>query len=179
METKIKGRLTPKQELFCQTYVESGNLAAAYRKAYAAKNIKPQSIYSTSQNLLKSPKIAARVEQLQTDLRSKSDIKKDDLLRELSVVAFSDIRDYLSWDGRRLQVKPLDQLSDAQARAIESMKETRYGIDLKLHGKGWAIERISKMLGYDSPEDVNLKLEALPDEALDKIIDRILNKEKP
>ena len=43
------------------------------------------------------------------------------------------------------------------ARAVESVKVTKEGIELKLNGKSWSISRICKMLGYDEPTEVNIK----------------------
>lgn len=53
--------LTPKQEKFCLAYVETGNASEAYRRAYDADNMKPETINETACRLLKNPKIAARV----------------------------------------------------------------------------------------------------------------------
>lgn len=140
-------------------------------------NTKEATVNRTAWELYNTPKISARIRELQAELKKTSDIKKEAVLEELACIAFADIRDYLIFDGTRIKFKSFDELTDRQARAIESMKETRYGIELKLHGKSWSIERISKMLGFDTPEDINLKLERLSDEDLDTVINKLLKKE--
>lgn len=56
--------LTPKQEAFCQRYLESGNASEAYRQCYSAEKAKPETINRSAKELLDNPKIAARLEEL-------------------------------------------------------------------------------------------------------------------
>jgi len=57
--------LTPKQEAFALVYVETGNAAEAYRRAYDVKAATLHStIYSAASRLLADPKISARILQL-------------------------------------------------------------------------------------------------------------------
>jgi phage terminase small subunit len=63
-----KGRevsLTPKQEEFVRAYVETSCASTAYRRAYNAENMKDNSIHVSACNVLKNPKVALRVEELQ------------------------------------------------------------------------------------------------------------------
>lgn len=58
--------LTPKQEAFALAYVETGNAAEAYRRAYDVKAATQHStIYSAASRLLSDAKIYARIERLQ------------------------------------------------------------------------------------------------------------------
>lgn len=58
--------LTPKQEAFALAYVETGNAAEAYRRAYDVKAATQHStIYSAASRLLADSKICARVAELQ------------------------------------------------------------------------------------------------------------------
>lgn len=63
------GKLTAKQEQFAQLYA-SGSVSAseAYRGVYGAKKAKPSTIHRTAHELLRSPKIAARVAALQAEV---------------------------------------------------------------------------------------------------------------
>lgn len=56
--------LTPKQEAFCQRYLESGNASEAYRQCYSADKAKPETINRSAKELLDNPKIAARLDEL-------------------------------------------------------------------------------------------------------------------
>jgi len=170
-------KLTIKQEKFVNVYFETGNASHAYRQAYSCKNMKDTTVNVKASELLKNGNVSVRVKELQRDLKKTSDIKKEAILDELACIAFSDIRDYVKFTGRRISFKSFDELTDRQARAIESIKKTRYGIELKLHGKNWTIERISKIMGFDKPEDINLQLEGLPDSVLDALIEKLLKRE--
>ena len=58
--------LTPKQEAFALAYVETGNAAEAYRRAYDVKAATQHStIYSAASRLLSDAKVCARVAELQ------------------------------------------------------------------------------------------------------------------
>ncbi|MDD4144648.1 MAG: terminase small subunit [Prolixibacteraceae bacterium] len=173
----MSNNLTIKQEKFVHVYLETGNASEAYRRAYSYSNMKDATINRKAAELLRNGKITARVDEIQRELKKSSDIKKEAILEELACIAFSDIRDYMKFDGKNLLFKNFDELTDRQARAIESIKQTRQGIELKLHGKSWTIERISKMMGFDKPEDINLQLEGLPDSVLDTLIEKLLKRE--
>ncbi|WP_080903343.1 terminase small subunit [Parabacteroides sp. Marseille-P3160] len=144
-------KLTKKQEDFCNCYFETGNASEAYRRAYSSSS-SANVVNVKASELLSNPKVSERIDELQAELKLRSDIKKERLLEELKAIAFADIRDYLVFDGKHLKFNPFDELTNEQAKAIESIKMGKYGIELKLHGKNWSIERICKMLGFDAPE---------------------------
>lgn len=75
--------LTPKQEAFALAYIELGNASEAYRKAYNAKNMKPDSVNRKAKELLDNGKIAARINNLRADHVERHKITVDDLIREL------------------------------------------------------------------------------------------------
>lgn len=64
--------LTPKQEAFALAYVETGNASEAYRRAYNAVNMKPETVNRTAKELMDNPKIAARVSSLKVKLEEKA-----------------------------------------------------------------------------------------------------------
>lgn len=74
--------LTPKQEKFCQAYVETSNGAEAYRIAYNSK-AKPAVQANEASKLLSNPDIAMRVESIREALRANHGITLQDLLKEL------------------------------------------------------------------------------------------------
>ncbi len=77
--------LTPKQEAFVMAYVETGNASEAYRRAYNAENMKPETIHVKACELLKSGKVAARVAELQAEHRVRHRVTVDSILAELQV----------------------------------------------------------------------------------------------
>ena len=56
--------LTPKQELFCLKYLETGNATSAYKQSYSAEKMKSESVNVEASKLLSNPKIAQRIEEL-------------------------------------------------------------------------------------------------------------------
>lgn len=75
--------MTPKQEKFCQAYVEAGNASEAYRLAYDADSMKPASVNRSAFDLLNNPKITSRVEALRQAHAARHEITIDSLLTEL------------------------------------------------------------------------------------------------
>jgi phage terminase small subunit len=148
--------LTIKQENFCNYYIESGNASDAYRRAYDCEKMTSESINRKSVELLNNGKITARVAELKSILQAKSDITKERILTELSAIVFADIRDYVTFDGKSVKFKAFSELTNEQAKAIESIKQSKDGIELKLYGKNWSIEKVCKMLGFDSPTKVEM-----------------------
>lgn len=144
--------LTPKQESFCNIYLETGNASEAYRRSYCCDKFKEKSIWEKASQLLSDVKVRSRIRELQEILKEKSDLSKERILSELECILDAKITDYVELKNGILTFKDFSKLTEKQIRAIESVKEGRSGIELKLHGKSWTIERICKMLGYDAPE---------------------------
>ncbi len=75
--------MTPKQENFCLAYLETGNASEAYRRAYDAENMKPETVNRKAFDLLENGKIGARVQQLQAEHRRVHDVTVASLTAEL------------------------------------------------------------------------------------------------
>ena len=50
-------KLTPKQQKFCQLYIETGSAAAAYRSTYACANMAEATVQREATRLLANPKV--------------------------------------------------------------------------------------------------------------------------
>lgn len=75
--------LTPKQEAFCQKYIETGNANEAYRQAYNASGMKPATINRKAHEIVHMPHIAARVDELREALREQHGVTVATLIAEL------------------------------------------------------------------------------------------------
>ena len=53
-------KLTPKQEGFCLSYIETGNASEAYRRNYNAENMAEATINSRAYELLQNGEITVR-----------------------------------------------------------------------------------------------------------------------
>lgn len=126
-----KDKLTVKQENFCNYYIETGNASEAYRRAYSCATMRPETINHAAHELLVNRKVAARVSQLRAELKEHSDITKAEIVKLCTdVVRGKPVTDWVEdKDGRRT------------ARIIP---------------KTWAIERLCHMLGFDTPDRVEV-----------------------
>ena len=75
--------LTPKQEKFCQLYIELGNASEAYRQSYDASRMKPETIKVKACELLSRDNIAVTIEELRAEHKERHNITVDDLIAEL------------------------------------------------------------------------------------------------
>jgi len=75
--------LTIKQEAFCQAYIEKGNASEAYRTAYAADKMKPETVTKRASELLSNGDVTGRVSELRGEHRNRHNLTVDDLLDEL------------------------------------------------------------------------------------------------
>lgn len=78
-----RGDLTPKQEAFCLAYIETGNASEAYRRAYDADGMKPESINRKAKELMDNGKIAARVASVQAVAAERALVTVQSLTEEL------------------------------------------------------------------------------------------------
>lgn len=150
--------LSIKQENFCNYYIECGNASEAYRRAYSCSNMKDESINVKAFELLNNGKITVRVKELQEELKKKSDITKEEVLNMLRSFMYADIRNFLTIKDGNVTFKDSEDWTDEMAMQVESVKQGKDGIEIKLNGRTWTIQRICKMLGFDSPQDVNVNM---------------------
>ena len=75
--------LTIKQEKFAQLVVELGDNSKAYRGAYDAGRMKPETVHRSAKALMDNPKVAARVDELREELAQRGRCTLDSLLLEL------------------------------------------------------------------------------------------------
>lgn len=75
--------LTVKQENFCLAYLETGNASEAYRRAYAAENMKPETVNRAAKEMIDLPKIAARLQELRKPAVKAAQITLEQHLKDL------------------------------------------------------------------------------------------------
>jgi len=166
-----KENITQKQKAFCEQYlVDLNGKQAAIRAGYS-----PRTAEVKASSLLRCVKVQECFSQLQAEARKKTDITREEVLLELAAILRAKITDYLTFDGNKIAFKDLSTLTETQLKAIESLKIKNGDIELKLHGKNWTIDRISQILGFNSPQSLNLNLEQLDEQAIDMIINKIIN----
>lgn len=83
--------LTQKQETFCLAYMKTGNASEAYRRAYDAARMKPETVNRKAKELLDNGKIRARLDELRKPVVDAAQITYEShltRLKELSDAAF-------------------------------------------------------------------------------------------
>jgi phage terminase small subunit len=110
--------VTNKQAKFCREYIIDRNATkAALRAGYKEDTAREQGC-----RLLTKRNIEIYISELEQKSINRNEITKDRILREMSFIAFSDIRDYLDDDNQVISIK---SLSKEKAAAVKKVKYTR------------------------------------------------------
>lgn len=80
-------KLTNKQEAFCQAIADGMTQADAYRRAYNAGAMKPETIQSKACILVKDGKVGARIESLKLAIANKALWTREDSVQALKNIA--------------------------------------------------------------------------------------------
>lgn len=82
--------LTPQQEAFAQAYIELDNASAAYRRVYANKDTKRETIWSNASREIAHPDIARRIRELRDAAAAGTVLRVVDLIRDWYDIATAD-----------------------------------------------------------------------------------------
>ena len=82
-----KHNLTAKQEKFCQEYIKTGSKSEAYRNAYNAEKMKPETINVKAVQTFDQDKIRIRIEELQRKAEKRNEISIDWVLKKFKKIA--------------------------------------------------------------------------------------------
>lgn len=84
----VDKELTPKQEKFCQVYIETSNASEAYRQAYNCENMQIDTIHTAACKVLGNYKVALRIKELQEEHKQRHMVTVDSLTKELEELKF-------------------------------------------------------------------------------------------
>jgi phage terminase small subunit len=152
-------KLTPKQEAFVRAYLETGNASEAYRRAYDAEGMKPETIKVKACELLKNGNVSVTVAKRQEKIAERHNITVDKIVRELATLGFSNMLDYMTIPADGDAFVDLSKLSREQASAIQELVVEDYKdgrgedardvkrIKFKLYDKKAALVDLGKHLG--------------------------------
>lgn len=138
--------LTDKQEAFCQAYIICLNQSEAYRQAYNAEKMKPETVNRMAFDLMQNHNIAARIADLQKETVERNKITIDEIVTDLATIHRIDPTVYFDDQGQFLPIKAIP--ADAR-KAIVQMEFDQYGNirRLKLVDKSDVTEKLMKHLG--------------------------------
>ena len=117
--------LTPKQEAFALAVVETGNQAEAYRRAYDATGMSPGATWVEASRLAANPLVSLRIEELLTDMARAMFATKARVIRELALLAFSDISELAPWDESGPHLIPSWELPRDKRALVKKLKVKR------------------------------------------------------
>lgn len=118
--------LTPKQEAFSRHYVETGNATEAYRRSYNAEKMSDEATRVEACRLLGNPNVALTVERLQRQVAERHDVTIDKVIRELALIGFSNMQDYIQTQEDGSAYVDLSNLTRPQAAAISEVTSETY-----------------------------------------------------
>ena len=147
-------------ERFCQEYIIDLHQTKAYERTYG----EVKSARINASRLLSKANISARIAELKAIRSERTVITQDMVIKELKILAQSDIQDYLEvvnelitskgtleFPEGRVKLKMFKDMKGNATRAIKSISEhiTKDGIQLKfkLHGKEKPLEILARHLG--------------------------------
>lgn len=148
---KESTKLTPKQALFCSEYTKDCNATQAAIRSGYSKNRASELGYQ----LLHKTTVQRRIEILQKQAAMKAEISRDEVISILADIIRADAPELFK-DGK---LKQFSELTAREKKSIESIKLAAKGrTEIKMYSKLAAIERLNKMLGWDSPEKTETEL---------------------
>lgn len=156
--------LTEKQKAFCREYIYDWN----GRRAAIAAGYSEKTAAEMAYENLNKPHIKAYIDEIQKDLEKIAGMSRLRVLREHERLAFSSIAHlHETWVSRKV----FEDLSEDQKSCIaEIQTQTRTEIKddgvavqvdfvkIKLYDKQKSLDSISKMLGYNAAEKMDLNL---------------------
>ena len=137
-------RLTERQARFVAEYlVDLDATKAAKRAGYSEKTA-----YSIGFENLRKPEIQEAIQAAMDARAQRTEITQDRVLQELAVIGFSRATDFVQLDENgRVILTPTDDLTEEQRRAVASIKEGKFGVELRLHDKLSALQLLGQHLG--------------------------------
>lgn len=136
-------RLTPKQARFVEEYLADLNATqAAIRAGYSSRRAS-----EIGYELLQKTTVQGAIEAAQRARSARTGVTADRVVQEIARVAFSSLRDVVTWGPSGVQVRPDDEITPEAAAAIAEITETNTGVKVKLHNKVAALEQLARHVG--------------------------------
>lgn len=162
-------KLTDKQEKFCEEYLVDLNATqAAIRAGYSMKTAAAQAA-----RLLINVNVQKEIQDLKNRRALRTEITADFVLKELAAIATTKITDIVNVHNRPVEmddgtvisvpyveIKNTEELTEAQKASIASIKQTKHGVEIKMHDKVSTLKLIGDHLGMFAPvRDASEELE--------------------
>lgn len=158
--------LNPKQQLFVDHYLTSLNAKqAAIKAGYSERSAEVQGSV-----LLSNPKVKSKIDEAMAKRSKKLQITAERVLRELAIIAFSDMGKFADWSGNTIKLKNSEALRPGLSRVIQEVSErsSQLGssVKIKLYDKLKALELLGDHLGLYTEEASTPETDKALDDAL-------------
>jgi phage terminase small subunit len=141
--------MRPRERRFIAELLRCGDPAEAAVKAGYA----PGKARDEARRLLAKPVVRFAAERAWRDQEKRTGVTKERVLAELARIAFADLGRVADWDGEILTLKPLAQLSDAEAAAIAGLTffrvKRKQSVTIRLHAKAFALKALARYFGLE------------------------------
>lgn len=188
-------QLTNKQKAFVDEYLIDLNATRAYLKIYSTVKSE-ETARTNASRLLTNANVKEYLDRRMKDREKRTEITQDKVLSELAQIAFANGTDFAKVVERPMIVNnsyvmdpdtgqlktyttveliPTDKLPDDKKKAISSIKEGKFGIEVASCDKVRALELLGRHLGMfkDKIEvsgNINNPYEGLTTEELKKLV---------
>lgn len=151
-------QLTPKQEKFCQVYVDSGIASFAYRQAYNTEKMKPDSIWQLASRLLNDVKVMSRVKEIRAERAEETKVDRARCEEELMAIATANVTDVFEYSEEKGKTVLRDPISFKQStkKALRKVTNKRGEVSYEFHSKTEAIAKLAAMNGWDAARKVEV-----------------------
>lgn len=157
--------LTELQARFVQEYPACDfNATEAAKRAGYSEN----SAMSIGHENLRKPKIQAALSTYLDSLTEDAQVRAEDVLEEYRRLAFSSLRDVLSWGPDGVELRDSDELSDEVAAAVREVElnewrqedgTVRRRAKVKMHSKEKALDKLGQFLElWKDPDEARVQI---------------------
>ena len=141
-----RSKLTPKQEKFATRYMECGNATQAYKDSYNAEKMLPNTVTRKANELLNNEKVNGYIAASKAVLAKRSILTKEMIIKSLMSI----VNDYNDFKQMAINL-PMD----ADTSALEDKIKILQGFAKSTDAIA-ALKQISSMLGFNTPEKVEV-----------------------
>ncbi len=158
------GGITPRISRFIDYFIETSDKAKSAERSGYSKHTAPQA----ASRLLKKANVLAEIDQRRLRIAERSSVSIQDVINELSKIAFQNSDDFFDWDEAEVKIengKPViigkillrksSEICRDKKGAISGIKETaKGGLELKFYDKNKALDSLSRILGAPNDAEV-------------------------
>ena len=135
-----------------------GNASEAYRMAYDASKMKPETIWSAASRIVADSKVYARINEIRERRAKESEIERKTVEKVLMDIVLADPEDLHFVDpatGKTKMRSPF-QLPKRSRNALKKIQNKRGEVTYEYHGKTEAARLLGAWNGWEADKNVNL-----------------------